>query len=1047
MALDPTRQRTRAFEVYNVGYEDEAMVQGEGGGRSSFRGEGVLRPGESGPPLRERQSDSRDSQYRPVYQTQHLGNSNLVPKPYVSRYSADRPYRAPVASPRTFLMQMEPKGEQKTKENKENEGVKAVRESKDTRGKVKKSPTTTPKETLTTAEKLDSAPLVKKPCPTRPAPSPTRSSPSPTRSSPIPPQPTQAAPTLTQPAPVPTKPALSPTQPVPIPIHPDPSRTQREPSPTLETKSEDAEPTLIRGERETTPHKDDERNPPSRRSRPNSLILTDAASPDSGDPRDPPKERMTRSLSPLDQKPPPATHDLGEQASRALSSGAAASEDSEKSEKTALYNCSNQPFNSFGELEALRSKSPPVESPTDAKEEPSKGEGSYDISTDDFDYADGSVEAINQLEDMLEREQADSPPVGIEAPTLLSAASVSTLSRDSLDGFLNDDMGSLTNFVTQKTLEYHVRKGPKPDDKKADGQDEGGEKESLQDEGKIVQSMGESVDFCFEEVEDSPTHTAAEEPAGDDENKGSKLSPTFSKFTQKVSDKNKENEEKSKSPSRFSPRNFLSLGNKDKNKSKSKSPTPDSGAKTEGWTTEAIEEYLVQNKKEETVRLGLMDEKDVEVHQAKKEGKIPSKEDLSRLPEVTVHEVVTIRPDSCCKKRPAPVPPQGKSSAWKPEDIENYLLEHNPDENLRLGLLSQEDIQIYEWKRATAALEDAICYTEDGGGLLGQPSLCRRSKRPPRPPVGSAPTAPPPPPAGMSPICDTSWTRETLRKNKVIRGSSSSSMSPPESDPPSPVVPRSIEKPEDDLSQRPVTPMAEARRWSSERAVDVPTTPTTPTTLHPKPPRRRARAPLPPSPARASLGGVSTPTRTSGHFAFRGFKLGQNVGISLLSDSITGGKEVKSDATSPAQERKRLPAPEPQPESKPEGKPEGKPESKPRRLALEKIGVRLPGMGGKEGTTAGTPPAAPTPQASTPTPVEDEGVQRRISGDRKVGEITPVKKETPYRKLARLLGKDVSPAPTPAPAVEVPAHALFLRESARKTVSTATFFDSNFMGD
>lgn len=848
MALDPTRQRTRAFEVYNVGYEDEAMVQGEGGGRSFGSGFGargycdqgnLVAPRDSvngnqdslaGPvgdnpnfltaidpktnftsnfsagfeivdadedegwtpvgevtfrqeptsvsskkskspekkesgkkqgslkqllspkkspkkktlaeaniessPRKSPKNSPKNSpkkspnsptmprnilpeilessavQYRPVYQTQHLGNSNLVPKPYVSRYSADRPYRAPVASPRTFLMQMEPKGEQKAKENKENEGVKAVRESKDTRGKVKKSPTTTPKETLTTAEKLDSAPLVKKPCPTRPAPSPTRSSPSPTRpspsptrSSPIPPQPTQAAPTLTQPAPVPTKPALSPTQPVPIPIHPDPSRTQREPSPTLETKAEDAEPPLNKGERETTPHKDDERNPPSRRSRPNSLILTDAASPDSGDPRDPPKERMTRSLSPLgDQKPPPATHDLGEQASRALSSGAAASEDSEKSEKTALYNCSNQPFNSFGELEALRSKSPPMESPTDAKEEPSKGEGSYDISTDDFDYADGSVEAINQLEDMLEREQADSPPVGIEAPTLLSAASVSTLSRDSLDGFLNDDMGSLTNFVTQKTLEYHVRKGPKPDDKKADGQDEGGEKESLQDEGKIVQSMGESVDFCFEEVEDSPTHTAAEEPAGDDENKGSKLSPTFSKFTQKVSDKNKENEEKSKSPSRFSPRNFLSLGNKDKNKSKSKSPTPDSGAKTEGWTTEAIEEYLVQNKKEETVRLGLMDEKDVEVHQAKKEGKIPSKEDLSRLPEVTVHEVVTIRPDSCCKKRPAPVPPQGKSSAWKPEDIENYLLEHNPDENLRLGLLSQEDIQIYEWKRATGEL-------------------------------------------------------------------------------------------------------------------------------------------------------------------------------------------------------------------------------------------------------------------------------------------------------------------------------------------------------
>lgn len=467
------------------------------------------------------------------------------------------------------------------------------------------------------------------------------------------------------------------------------------------------EHSLNKCEQEITPHKDSARNPPSRRSRPNSLILTDAASVESGDPEEKPKEKITRSLSPLeDQKSLPSARDLGQQASRALSSLAVASEDTEKPEKTALYNCSNQPFNSFGELEALRSQSPRPESPPDtafAKEEPSQGEEGYGINTSDFDYADGSAEAINQLEDMLEREQTDSPPVNTEAPTLLSAASASTLSRDSLDSFLNDDMGSLTNFVTQKTLECQARKGPKPDERKADKEDEGRKKRNLQDEGESFQSMGESVDFCFEEVEDSPTHAPAEGPADDDEKKGSKLSPTFSKFTQKVSDKNKENEEKSKSPSRFSPRNFLSLGNKDKNKSKNKSPTPDSSAKTEGWTTEAIEEYLVQNKKEETVRLGLMDDKDVEVHQAKKAGQISSKEDL-RLPEVTVHEIVTIRPDSCCKKRPAPVPPQGKSSAWKPEDIENYLLEHNADENLRLGLLSQEDIQIYEWKRATGEL-------------------------------------------------------------------------------------------------------------------------------------------------------------------------------------------------------------------------------------------------------------------------------------------------------------------------------------------------------
>lgn len=856
MAMDPSRQRTRAFEVYNVGYEDDAMSQelDEGGGRSAGYGAvsggfcdqgnlGAVNGNQdqfAGPPCenpnyltaidpktnftsnfsggfeiidadeddgwtpvgevtfqqplkskKNKNPEKKDAekkkgslkqllspkkspkkkmlseaniesspkkspknspktsprhspkkspttprsilpeiiessavQYRPVYQTQHLGNSNLVPKPYVSRYTGDRPYRAPVASPRTFLTQLEPRAELKTTENKENDEVKAVRESKDTRGKVKKSPTTTPKETFADAAKLDSASLVKKPCPTRPAPtltrpasSPTRPAPSPTRPAPSPtqlaPVPTQPEPNLDEPASIPTKPEPRPTQPISIPIQPAPNSIESTRSPTHPAPSP-TRPALISKRPAPSPTPDTksddlitERNPPARRSRPNSLILTDAASPDTGDLGGKPREELTRSFSPQESRRPlPAAGDVGQQVSRALSSLADASGKTEMSEKAALYNCSNQPFNSFGELEALRSQPPQEASSSDAAlttEEPGRGEESYDISTSDFDYADGSAEAINQLEDVLEREQTDSPPVDTEAPTMLSAASVSTLSRDSLDGFLNDEMGSLRNFVTQKNLEYQARQeDPEPaEEKGTEEEDEGRDEDSLQD-NKIFDSREESIDFCFEEVVDSPEHTRAEGRADDDESKGSKLSPAFTKFTQKVSDKNKENEEKSRSPSRFSPRNFLSLGNKDKNKSKSKSPTPDSSAKTEGWSAEAMQEYLVQNK-EETVRLGLMDEEDIEVHQGKKTGQFTSNEGL-RLPEVTVHEIVTIRPDSCCKKRLAPVPPQGKSSAWKPEDIENYLLEHNPDENLRLGLLSQEDIQIYEWKRATGEL-------------------------------------------------------------------------------------------------------------------------------------------------------------------------------------------------------------------------------------------------------------------------------------------------------------------------------------------------------
>ncbi|XP_047741572.1 uncharacterized protein LOC125179545 [Hyalella azteca] len=62
------------------------------------------------------------------------------------------------------------------------------------------------------------------------------------------------------------------------------------------------------------------------------------------------------------------------------------------------------------------------------------------------------------------------------------------------------------------------------------------------------------------------------------------------------------------------------------------------------------------------------------------------------------------------------------AAIWTSDDIENFLINNNFEENMRLGFISSEDIDIYEWKRTT----------------------------------------------GMSPICDTDWTRATLRRNKAF---------------------------------------------------------------------------------------------------------------------------------------------------------------------------------------------------------------------------------------------------------------------------------------
>ena len=53
------------------------------------------------------------------------------------------------------------------------------------------------------------------------------------------------------------------------------------------------------------------------------------------------------------------------------------------------------------------------------------------------------------------------------------------------------------------------------------------------------------------------------------------------------------------------------------------------------------------------------------------------------------------------KTRSADATPRNICSQWSAGQIEDYLFKNNFEDHLRLGFLSSEDIEIYEWKRAT----------------------------------------------------------------------------------------------------------------------------------------------------------------------------------------------------------------------------------------------------------------------------------------------------------------------------------------------------------
>lgn len=582
--------------------------------------------------------ESPVQKYRPVYQM-NLTNTNLVPVPYSPRSpgnSTTATFRVPVAAPRSFVTKtVTTLGEEKAR--KEEECSKA-KESKDTRGRIKK----TPKNTQKSDEETDDV-----------------------KQSPI------------------RSPQMNIRE----------CLKYEEDAHELQGEAQDDNDTVA--------------SEAQKLSRPNSLVLRDTVHGGKGGKAgNMPATRVTSFTSSDNSSDSQeavvrkrrVSLELDPEESLALSTLEAVVMEGPNS--TILYSCSNQPFNSFEELEAMKNKAVvrPHDTDTKSSEEISSEKKLSDLThrTQDTDEVN-CVDILAALDDSTADERHDSLPSDQESAERCNTDSILsdyTLSRDSLEGFLNDDIKSLRSFVAQKNLDV-ANLSQEPEKKSVD--------DSFEEiEGIIRQKpekRKESIDFTFEEVDDSPSHVVMDNTTG--EKKTVKRSPKLSRFTQKVSDKNKENEEKSKISS-FRPRNILLFGSKEKNKMKGKPKTPGSDTpKTEGWTSEAIEEYLLKNNREETLRLGLLNEDDVVIHEAKMEGNL-NVPDNRKAPEVLVNdEVKPTTPGQSCRKRQAPIPPQRKSPSWRPQDIENYLLEHNMNENLRLGLLSQEDIQIFEWKRAT----------------------------------------------------------------------------------------------------------------------------------------------------------------------------------------------------------------------------------------------------------------------------------------------------------------------------------------------------------
>ncbi|KAK3859619.1 hypothetical protein Pcinc_034278 [Petrolisthes cinctipes] len=333
--------------------------------------------------------------------------------------------------------------------------------------------------------------------------------------------------------------------------------------------------------------------------------------------------------------------------------------------------------------------------------------------------------------------------------------------------------------------------------------------------------------------------------------------------------------------------------------------------------------------------------------------------------------------------------------------------------------------------------------------------------------------------SSMSPICDTSWTRETLRKNKIIRSRSSSGSFPTSPDSgtasPSPEPPPTSSSPPPFLSVSSATCKTDAtlkgttttateegggggdrQPTPSRRRGKAPAPPTSSNRLAPRTPSKH-RAPPPPLP----ISPIHTQRKETGHFAFRGFKLGQRVtkgvegGISKLGQAVSrgkgGGSSSHEDITThtqqeppsggvsrqPQYQQQELSRPEPGRGSRGANKTEV---NRPKKLALDKIGVRLPGLAvsssdtGPHPTTTRPPSLAKTPSgdssntsspSGTPSTVR-RGVARQGQG--------PEKRATPYRKLIRLLGRESAPSTPPGDTPgQAPAHALFLRDNPHIT--------------
>ncbi|CAL4060803.1 unnamed protein product, partial [Meganyctiphanes norvegica] len=203
-----------------------------------------------------------------------------------------------------------------------------------------------------------------------------------------------------------------------------------------------------------------------------------------------------------------------------------------------------------------------------------------------------------------------------------------------------------------------------------------------------------------------------------------------------------------------------------------------------------------------------------------------------------------------------------KNAQWTAKDMERFIMEQDIDQQRKLGFVTDEEVEIDQWKNET----------------------------------------------GLVPLCDTRWTRESLRQSRIVHASSTDSILSP-SPPGSPTV----RSPTDSVLSSPTHHMGGIGPSSPKRSK-----------------KKHMKTPRSPSPVASQ--------KLTGHLAFRGFKLGKRVMKRALSTT-------QSKSSSLAGSNQTLDFCCPSDQFQPTDH-EHDDEGKPSVSKLEKIGIKLPGLAG-----------------------------------------------------------------------------------------------------